>query len=116
MSLDQQAIEKRLHQLRELGKQAAKAKSDMVKLEEGKRSTLAILMKKYAAMGIDAANAQEREARADPEMLKLIETWGTAVEIYESARWELEVAKLGVSLLQTQAATQRVEMMAYGKS
>ena len=114
--LDQQAIEKRLHQLRELGKVAAKAKSDMVKAEEGKRSLLAVLMKEYAAKGYDAANAQEREARADKRMHDMIEAWGTSVEIYESARWELEVAKLGVSLLQTQAATQRVEMMAYGKS
>jgi site-specific recombinase len=112
--IDQLSIEKRLHQLRELGKVAAKAKSDMVKLEEGKRSTLAILMKKYAAQGIDAANAQEREARADPEMLALIQTWGDAVEIYESARWELEVAKLGVSLIQTAAANERIERKGYG--
>lgn len=112
--LDQQAVEKRLHQLRELGKVAAKAKATMVKLEEGKRSTLAILMKEYAAKGYDAANAQEREARADQRMLDLIETWGVAVEQYESARWELEVAKLGVSLIQTAAANERVERKGYG--
>ena len=72
MNLDQAVVEKRLHQLRELGKEAAAAKKVMVKMEEGKKSTLAILMKEYATKGFDAANAQEREARADPRMLELI--------------------------------------------
>lgn len=112
--LDQQAVEKRLHQLREMGAHAAKAKRDMVTAEEGKKSMLAILMKKYAAMGITAANAQEREARADPEMMAFIEAWGVAVEAYESARWQLEVAKLGVSLIQTAEANERVERKGYG--
>jgi hypothetical protein len=112
--IDQQSIEKRLHQLRELGKQAAKAKSDMVKAEEGKKSLLAVLMKEYSMKGFDAANAQEREARADQRMHDMIEAWGTSVEIYESARWELEVAKLGVSLLQTVSANERIERRGYG--
>ena len=108
-----QDYEKRLHELRKLGAEAAKAKAVMVKLEEGKKSTLAVLMKKYAALGFDAANAQEREARADPQMIELIEQWGNAVEIYESARWELEIAKMGVSLIQTEAANERVERKGY---
>jgi len=106
--------EKRLDELRKLGPKAAKAKAVMVKLEEGKKSTLAVLMKEYAAKGFDAANAQEREARADQRMIDLVEQWGNAVEDYESARWELEVARLGVSLIQTEAANERVERKGYG--
>lgn len=106
--------EKRLAELRDLGPKAAKAKAVMVKLEEGKKGMLAVLMKEYAAKGFDTAVAQEREARADKRMEDMIENWGNAVEEYESARWELEVARMGVSLIQTEAANERVERRGYG--
>lgn len=112
--LDPIAIEKRLTELRLMGKEAAKAKSVMVKMDEGKKSLLAVLMKEYAAKGITAANAQEREARADKRMADMIEQWGEAVEQYESARWQLEVAKLGVDLLRTIEASKRAEYKGYG--
>jgi hypothetical protein len=114
MSLDPQAVEKRLHELRNLGKAAAEAKRKMVVAEEGKKGMLAVLMKEYATKGFDSAAAQEREARADPRMQQFIEAWGISVELYESARWELEVAKIGVSAYQTLEATRRVEMRGYG--
>jgi hypothetical protein len=113
MSIEQ-AVERRLDELRKLGDQAAKAKKILVMAEEGKKSKLAVLMKKYAAKGFDSAVAQEREARADPEMAQFIEAWGIAVEEYESARWQLEVAKIGVSAWQTVEATKRAEMKGYG--
>lgn len=114
MAFTQESVEKRLKDLRELGYKAAKAKMNMVKAEEGKKSILATFMKEYAAKGFDSAAAQEREARADPRMQEFIDAWGFAVEEYESARWELEVAKIGVSAYQTLEATRRVEMKGYG--
>lgn len=114
MSLDPQAVERRLQQLRDLGKKAASAKKNMVMAEEGKKSILATLMKEYATKGFESAVAQEREARADSRMQQFIEAWGISVEEYESARWELEVAKIGVSAYQTLEATRRVEMRGYG--
>lgn len=114
MSLDPQAVERRLSELRSLGESAAKAKREMVMAEEGKKSMLAVLMKEYATKGFDSAVSQEREARADDRMKQFIESWGDAVQIYESARFQLEVAKIGVSAYQTLEATRRVEMRGYG--
>lgn len=114
MSWTQEAVEKRLDELRKLGQEAAAAKKEMVMSEEGKKGMLAILMKEYASKGFESAVAQEREARADPRMSQFIEAWGIAVEKYESARWELEVAKIGVSARQTLEATRRAEMKGYG--
>ena len=107
-------IEQRLHQLRQLGEQYARAKAATVKIEEGKKSTLAVLMKKYEAKGITTAVAQEREARADPEYMKMLESLETAVYESESARWQLEVAKLGVEVWRTKQANDRVERKGYG--
>ena len=48
----------------------AKAKAQRVYLEEFRKSKKALLMKDALAKGIEAANAQEREAYADPEYLQ----------------------------------------------
>ena len=45
----------------------AKAKSERVFLEEFRKSKKALLMKDALLNGIEAANAQEREAYANPE-------------------------------------------------
>lgn len=114
MSLDPQAVERRLQELRNLADRAAKAKRVLVMMEEGKKSTLAVLMKRYAAKGFDSAAAQEREARADPEMNDMINAWGDAAEEYESARLHLEVAKMGIQVWQTIESSRRAEMKGYG--
>ena len=114
MSLSPDRVEKRLAELRELGERAAKAKREMVMAEEGKKGMLAVLMKEYAANGFDSPVSHELEARADSRMEQFIEAWVCAVELYESARWQLEVAKIGVSAYQTLEATRRVEMKGYG--
>ena len=50
----------------------AKAKSERVYLEEFRKSKKALLMKDALARGIEAANAQEREAYADIEYQELL--------------------------------------------
>ena len=50
----------------------AKAKADRVYLEEFRKSKKALLMKDALKQGIEAANAQEREAYADPEYIELL--------------------------------------------
>lgn len=112
--LTEEIVERRLAELRALGREYAKAKSDAVKMEEGKKSKLAVLMKRYATKGFDSAAAQEREARADPEFQEYLEAWAVAVETAESARWQLEVAKIGVEIRRTMEATRRAEMSGYG--
>jgi hypothetical protein len=111
--LSEEIVERRLQQLRALGREYAKAKAECIKIEEGKKSVLAVLMKRYAAKGFESAAAQEREARADPEYRETIEALATAVEIAEAARWQLEVAKLGVDMYRTLEASRRAELSGY---
>lgn len=111
--LDQQAVERRLTEFRMLADKASKAKRIIAMMDEGKKSKLAVLMKKYLKEGFDSAVAQEREARADPEFIQFLEAYYDAVEQYESARLQLEVAKMGIQVWQTMESSRRVEMKAY---
>ena len=107
------AIERRLTELRNIAKQYSKAEAQRVYLEEFRKSKLAILQKKYMP-SFDSVAAQEREARADPEFISLLEGLRVATEDAHRLRWELEVARIGASLWQTSQATKRQEMKAYG--
>ena len=53
--------------IREKAAAYGKSKAQRVYLEEFRRSKKAMLMKDSLTMGVEAANAQEREALADPE-------------------------------------------------
>lgn len=107
--------EARLAELRDTSAQFAKAFADRVYLEEFRKSKLAILMKEAEANGFTTAAAQDREARAHPQYLELLDGLRQATELSERLRWNLEVAKLGVALYQTRKATERIEMQVYGK-
>ena len=58
--------------------------------------------------GIEAANAQEREALADPEYHTLLKGLAAAVEKEETLKWEIEAARLEVEIWRTQQATNRL--------
>jgi hypothetical protein len=113
MSFMTDPIEKRLHELRETAKAYAKAESERVYLVEYRKSKLAILMKKFVRTESTAAG-QEREARAHPEYLELLEGLKVATEEAERCKWELNIARLGSELWRTQQATQRAERKGYG--
>lgn len=85
-----------------------KAKGDRVYLEEFRRSKKAMLMKDCLALGIEAANAQEREALADPEYHSLLKGLAAAVEKEETLKWELEAARLEIEIWRTKQATERM--------
>jgi len=108
------SIERRLSELREIAAKYAKAKREAVYLEDFKKSKLAIIMKKYEPEHKTAA-AQEREARADDEYIKLLSALADAVGESELCRWNLEIAKMGAGLWQTQQATKREELREYRK-
>lgn len=108
-------IEARMHELREMAEQFAAAYADRTYIEEMRKSKLAILMKQAEVDGHKTTAAQEREARAHPEYLSLLEGLKAATELSEKLRWHLEIAKLGVGIWQTQRATERIEMQLYGK-
>lgn len=106
--------EARLGELRSKSADYAQAYAERNWLEELKKSKLAVLMKEAEARGYTSAAAQEREARADDTYLDLLLDLKKATELSERLRWELEIAKLGVAVWQTQNANERAERRAYG--
>ena len=89
------------------------AKAQRVYLEEFRRSKKAMLMKDCFAMGIEAANAQEREALADPEYHQLLRGLAAAVEKEETLKWEIEAARLDIEIFRTREATKRLQDKAH---
>jgi hypothetical protein len=99
--------------IRELAPAYGKAKAERVHLEEFRRSKKAMLMKDCLAMGVEAANAQEREALADPEYINLLKGLSVAVENEETLKWELEAARLEIEIWRTRQATERMTVRAH---
>lgn len=93
--------------IREKAAEFGKAKGDRVYLEEFRRSKKAMLMKDCLAMGVEAANAQEREALADPEYVSLLKGLAVAVENEETLKWQLEAARLEIEIWRTRQANER---------
>ena len=106
--------EARLAELRQMSEEFAKAYAERNYLEEFRKSKLAMLMKRAEVEGHKTAAAQDREARADPEYIELLQGLKSATEVSEKLRWQLEVSKLGVAIWQTQQANERAERKAYG--
>lgn len=112
--MSDQAIERRMQELRDTAKKYAAAKADEVYLDEFKKSKLAILMKDAEAAGVSSCAAQEREARASDAYLELLLGLKKATEESERLYWELQIARTGAGLWQTQQANQRAERKGYG--
>jgi hypothetical protein len=94
--------------IREKAKDYGEAKAQRVYLEEFRRSKKAMLMKDALLMGVEAANAQEREALADPEYDQLCKGLASAIEIEEKLKWELESHRLDIEIWRTRQATERM--------
>jgi hypothetical protein len=84
------------------------AKAQRIYLEEFRRSKKALLMKDCLAMGIEAANAQEREALASPQYHQVLKGLALAVEKEETLKWEIEAARLDIEIWRTKQATNRL--------
>lgn len=107
-------IEARLQELRDMAEKFATAYAERNYLEEMKKSRLAVLMKQAEVEGHKTTAAQEREARCHADYLALLDGLKVATEQSEKLRWQLEVAKLGVAVWQTQQANERIERKSYG--
>ena len=108
------AIERRMHELRQIAKEYAEAKSQQAYLEHFRKAKLSILMKKYEGHGVNSVTAQERDAHADPEYQEFLEGLREATRIAEKLFWELQIARMGAELWRTQQANMRVERKGYG--
>jgi hypothetical protein len=89
------------------------AKAQRVYLDEFRKSKKALLMKNALEMGYEAANAQEREAYADPAYLQLLKGLAAAIEKEETLRWEIESARLDIEIFRTREATNRLQDRAH---
>ena len=89
------------------------AKAQRVYLDEFRKSKKALLMKNALEMGYEAANAQEREAYADPAYLQLLKGLAAAIEKEETLRWEIEAARLDIEIWRTREATNRLQERAH---
>ena len=85
----------------------AKAKSQRIFLEEYRKSKKALLMKDALLAGIEAANAQEREAYSHHEYIELLKGLAEAVEIEETLKWKLEAARMRTEIWKTEEYTNR---------
>lgn len=112
--MSEEAIEKRMQELRELAERFATAYANKEHLEEFKKSKLAILMKQAEREGVASAAGQEREARAHQQYLDLLDGLKAATELAESLRWQLKLAEIGIDIWRTRQSTKRAEMMGYG--
>lgn len=105
--------EQHAEKIREKAAEYGKAKARRVYLEEYRRSKKALLMKDALKLKIEAANAQEREALANPEYKQLLEGLAAAVEIEETLKWELESHRLDIEIWRTKEATNRMQDRAH---
>jgi len=85
----------------------ALAKSQRVYLEEYRKTKKALLMKEALSQGIEAANAQEREAYAHPEYQDLLKGLAVAIETEERLKWNLEAARMRTDIWRTEQANNR---------
>ena len=86
----------------------AKAKATRVYLEEFRKSKKALLMKDALANGIEAANAQEREAYSHPEYQQLLKDLQTAIEVEENIKWMMEAARMRVEIWKSEEYSNRM--------
>ena len=107
-------LEERMEELRACAKVYAKAQATRVHLTEFRKSKKAILMKQAEREGYKTTAAQEREAYAHGEYIKLLDGLKEATQAAELARWELEIARMGSELWRTAQANQRAERKGYG--
>ena len=88
--------------------QYAKAKSNRIYLEEFRKTKKALLMKDALTKGIEAANAQEREAYADAEYQELLKGLAEAIEVEETLKWKMEAARMRIEIWKTEEYSNRM--------
>lgn len=89
------------------------AKAQRVYLEEFRKTKKAMLMKDALKMGVEAANAQEREAYADPAYHQLLKGLAVAIEAEETLKWQMEAARLDIEIWRSREATNRTQDRAH---
>ena len=90
----------------------AQAKANRIYCEEYRKSLKSLLMKDAMVEGHNAANAQEREAYANPRYMDHLKALQAAVEAEEKLRWMLIAAEARIEVWRSQEASKRNEIKA----
>ena len=107
-------MEDLLHNYRNLAEKYAPAKAKREYIDEYKKSLLAILMKGAEKAGVTSAVAQERDARARPEYLELLDGLQVAIHEEEKLRFHMKALEIEIEVWRTKSANERFERKAYG--
>lgn len=99
-------IEKALDWLRDNAEPAAQARAERVYMEAWVKTVLAQCQKKHADL---AVNAQEREARIDPEYIKSLDALREAVANDERFRFLVSTAHAKIEAWRSMESTRRAE-------
>lgn len=89
------------------------AKGQRIYLEEFRKSKKALLMKDALMRGIEAANAQEREAYADKEYSQMLKGLEAAIMQEETLKWKIEAARLDIEIWRTRQASERLQIKSH---
>lgn len=87
----------------------AQAKAQRIYLEEFRKTKKALCMRAAESKGATAISAQERDAYADSEYLKLLDGLREAVEQEETLRWLIVAAQAKIEVWRTINANKRIE-------
>lgn len=110
-------LEAKMQEIRNIVEKYAIAKSDVVHLDYGRKILLSTLMKQYIKndQGKElSVNAQEREARANPEYLAHIDKLKEAHYHEVIYRWELKLVEMKFERWKTNMYAQTKEYKQYG--
>ena len=109
-------LEKKLHEIREIGEKYAKAKGNRVELEYSRHIVKADLMKEAMLRSTDfkSAAAQEREAYASPRYKEHIKSLAYAIEEEEGLEWQKKIIQFKFEMWKTTTIHQIVEKKNYG--
>ena len=110
-------LEAKMQEIRNIVEKYAVAKSDVVHLDHGRKILLSTLMKQHIKndQGKElSVNAQEREARANPEYQAHIDKLKEAHYQEVIYRWELKLVEMKFERGKTNMYAQAKEYKQYG--
>ena len=110
-------LEAKMQEIRNIVEKYAVAKSDVVHLDHGRKILLSTLMKQHIKndQGKElSVNAQEREARANPEYQAHIDKLKEAHYQEVIYRWELKLVEMKFERWKTNMYAQGKEYKQYG--
>jgi len=110
--------ELQINQLRELGKDHAKAKGQVTLLDHGRKILLAKLMKEHMINSntgkLDSVASQDREGRSDPRYEEHIKAFAIAVQNEAELSYEKTIININFETWKTKMINQMKEYKNYG--